>query len=74
MFLFGGVFFPFDDLPGWAQAIGWCLPLSHLVAALRDLSLGTPGLSTLGHVGVLAAIGAAAFPVPLVRLGRALRR
>jgi len=74
MFLFGGVFFPFDDLPGWAQAIGWCLPLSHLVAALRDLSLGTPGLATLGHVGVLAAIGAAAFPVPLVRLGRALRR
>lgn len=74
MFLFGGVFFPFDDLPGWAQVIGWCLPLSHLVAALRDLSLGTPGLGTLGHVGVLAAIGAVVFPLPLVRLGRALRR
>lgn len=74
MFLFGGVFFPFDDLPGWAQVIGWCLPLSHLVAALRDLSLGDPGLGTLGHVGVLAAIGLVVFPIPLVRLGRALRR
>ncbi|MFN8120842.1 MAG: ABC transporter permease [Thermoleophilia bacterium] len=74
MFLFGGVFFPFDDLPRWAEAIGWCLPLSHLVAALRDLSLGHPDLGTLGHVGVLAAIGAVVFPIPLVRLGRALRR
>lgn len=74
MFLFGGVFFPFDDLPRWAEAIGWCLPLSHLVAALRDLSLGHPDLGTLGHVGVLAAIGAVVFPIPLVRLGTALRR
>lgn len=74
MFLFGGVFFPFDDLPRWAEAIGWCLPLSHLVAALRDLSLGHPDPGTLGHVGVLAAIGAVVFPIPLVRLGTALRR
>jgi len=74
MFLFGGVFFPFGDLPRWAEAIGWCLPLSHLVAALRDLSLGHQDLGTLGHVGVLAAIGVAVFPIPLVRLGTALRR
>ena len=40
MFLFGGVFFPFSGLPDWAQVVGWCLPLSHLVAATRDLTLG----------------------------------
>ena len=43
MFLFGGVFFPFVELPDWAQVVGWCLPLSHLVAATRDLTLGDAG-------------------------------
>jgi len=74
MFLFGGVFFPFDELPAWAQAVGWCLPLSHLVAAIRDLALGGAGAGTLGHVAVLVALTAALFPVPLVLLGRRLRR
>lgn len=72
MFLFGGVFFPFSDLPGWAQAVGWCLPLSHLAAATRDLTLSGPGWGTLVHVGVLAAILLALFPWPARRLRRNL--
>lgn len=72
MFLFGGVFFPFSELPGWAQVIGWLLPLSHLVAATRDLVLGDVGWWTLAHVAVLIALGAALFAIPLVRLRRAL--
>ena len=74
MFLFGGVFFPFDRLPDWAQVVGWCLPLSHLVAAIRDLTLGGAGAGTLVHVAVLVALLAVVFPVPLVLLGRRLRR
>lgn len=74
MFLFGGVFFPFDQLPAWAQAIGWCLPLSHLVQALRDVVLGGAGWGTVLHTGVLLAILAVAFPLPLARLGRTLLR
>lgn len=74
MFLFGGVFFPFDELPGWAQAVGWCLPLSHLVQALRDVVLGGAGWGTVLHAGVLVAILVVAFPLPLMRLGRTLRR
>lgn len=74
MFLFGGVFFPFDELPAWAQVVGWCLPLSHLVAALRDLVLGGADAMTLVHVGVLAALLVAVFPLPLVRLSRTLLR
>lgn len=73
MFLFGGVFFPFDRLPGWAQAVGWCLPLSHFVQALRDLVLGGAGWSTAGHVALMAALTAALFAVPLGRLDRVLR-
>jgi lipooligosaccharide transport system permease protein len=74
MFLFGGVFFPFDELPHWAQVIGWCLPLSHLVAATRDLSLGDPDLLTLAHLGVLVVILVAVFPFPAARLRRTLLR
>lgn len=74
MFLFGGVFFPFSGLPEWAQVIGWCLPLSHLVAATRDLTLGGAGLSTLGHVGALLALLIVLFPLPAARLKRSLLR
>ncbi len=74
MFLFGGVFFPFSGLPDWAQAVGWCLPLSHLVAATRDLTLGGADLSTLAHVGALAAVVVVLFPLPAARLRRTLLR
>jgi lipooligosaccharide transport system permease protein len=74
MFLFGGVFFPFERLPEWAQVIGWCLPLSHLVAATRDLVLGGADGWTAVHAGVLVALTAALFWLPLTRLRRALVR
>ena len=72
MFLFGGVFFPFDALPEWAQVIGWCLPLSHLVAATRDLVLGDLSWMIAAHVGFLLVLLAVLFPIPLRRLERAL--
>lgn len=74
MFLFSGIFFPFARLPEWAQAIGWCLPLSHLVAALRDLTLGRADWMTVGHVAVLIAITIALFIVPVRMLAVKLRR
>ncbi len=74
MFLFGGIFFPFDQLPQWAQVVGWLLPLSHLVEATRQLTTGDVGLVTLGHVGALLAVVLVFFPIPLRRLDRVLRR
>ena len=74
MFLFGGVFFPFSELPAWAQVVGWLLPLSHLVAATRELVLGDVGWVTLAHVAVLAGILGALAWFPPVRLRRALLR
>ena len=72
MFLFGGIFFPFDELPRWAQIVGWCLPLSHLVEAVRDLTTGEVAAVTAAHVAVLAAVTAAVFPIPLRRMRRVL--
>lgn len=74
MFLFGGIFFPFDGLPTWAQVVGWCLPLSHLVAASRDLVLGDLSGWVAVHVAALVALCAALFPIPLRRLRRTLLR
>lgn len=74
MFLFGGVFFPFAELPTWAQVVGWCLPLSHLAAATRELTLGDAGWITVAHVGVLVAILVAVFPFPAARMRRTLLR
>lgn len=72
MFLFGGIFFPFTALPDWAQVIGWCLPLSHLVAATRELVMGDVGWVTVGHVAVLIGFAAALFWLPVRRLSRML--
>ena len=46
MFLFSGVFFPLEALPGWAQAVAWGLPLTFLVSCLRSFALGAfhPGI------------------------------
>ena len=74
MFLFGGVFFPFDQLPTWAQVVGWCLPLSHLVQATRDLVLGDVGWLTLAHAGALVGLTAALFWLPLRRISRKIVR
>ena len=74
MFLFSGVFFPFEGLPEWAQVVGWCLPLSHLVAATRELTLGGAGWITVAHLAVLLAMLLAVFPFPAARLRRTLLR
>ena len=74
MFLFGGVFFPFSGLPEWAQVVGWCLPLSHLAAATRDLTLYGADLSTLANVAFLLALLVVVFPFPAARMRRTLLR
>ena len=74
MFLFGGVFFPFSELPEWAQVVGWCLPLSHLAAATRELTLGGADWVTVAHVGFLVGLLVVVFPFPARRMRRTLLR
>jgi ABC-2 type transport system permease protein len=49
MLLFCGVNIPLADLPGWMGAVGRCLPLTHGIAAAREVAAG----ATLGHVSGL---------------------
>jgi ABC-2 type transport system permease protein len=53
--LLSGFAFPFRGMPGWAQAIGSCLPVTHFLrvvrgALLKDVGLAelTPSLAALG--------------------------
>ena len=70
MFLFSGIFFPFDQLPGWAEVLAWLTPLYHLVEITRGLATDPAALAIAGNSLWLLAVTLALFPVPV----RALRR
>ena len=69
MFLFSGIFFPFDELPAFAEVIAWFTPLYHSVEISREMADG-PGPIVLVHAAWLVVVSAALFVVPV----RAVRR
>jgi ABC-type multidrug transport system permease subunit len=50
-----GTFFPLDRLPGWAEAVAKCLPLTHSNFAIRAALFGGP--TPWGSVATLAIFG-----------------
>ncbi|MGH2753677.1 MAG: ABC transporter permease [Actinomycetota bacterium] len=65
MFLFSGIFFPIDTLPGWAQPLAWFSPLFHSAALFRELFgvFGTDLAAAGGHLLWLVVVGLLLFPV-----------
>jgi ABC-2 type transport system permease protein len=67
--LLSGFMFPFRGMPGWAQVIGECLPLTHFLRIVRGLLLKGNGLAEtmpevwpiVAFMAVVAAIGLSAF-------------
>ncbi|MBW8864336.1 MAG: ABC transporter permease [Verrucomicrobia bacterium] len=45
--LLSGYMFPFRGMPGWAQAIGECLPLTHFLRIVRGILLKGNGLAEI---------------------------
>jgi lipooligosaccharide transport system permease protein len=70
MFLFSGIFFPFDRLPAIAEGVAWFTPLYHMVEITRELATGAPGPDVILNAVVLLVISAALFAIPV----RAVRR
>ena len=71
MFVFGGIFYPYDRLPDWAQAAAWLTPLYHLVNIARDLATGPEVLAVAGDgVWLLVVTVVLFFAVP----ARVMRR
>lgn len=58
MLLFCGVNIPLDDLPGWMEAVGRSLPLTHGIEAAREVADGASLGSVWELVATEAAIGA----------------
>jgi lipooligosaccharide transport system permease protein len=61
MFLFSGVFFPLESLPGWARSLAWLLPLTHAVRLCRALAGGGVEASLAGDVLWILVVTALAF-------------
>jgi ABC-2 type transport system permease protein len=59
LLLFCGINVPLSTLPEWMQAIGNCLPLTHGVAAARQVAAGGSLTSVATLTGTEAAIGVA---------------
>ena len=73
MLLCCGVNVAIDDLPGWMQAIGNCLPMTHGIEAAREVAEGAPLPTSRDLVLTEALIGiayaAVAYaPLPLLRV------
>jgi ABC-2 type transport system permease protein len=74
-FFLSGVLYPVSVLPGWLQAVGALLPLTHALAVLRGALLVGSGPAALAHsfvallvfAGVLAPVGFGVFAFALRR-------
>jgi lipooligosaccharide transport system permease protein len=72
MFLFGGTFFPVENLPRWAQTVAIGLPLTHLAELARAFATGRIDASLLPGLAYLAASAAVLFPLAVGRMRRRL--
>ena len=72
MFLFGGTFFPIENLPLWTQRIAMFMPLTHLVDLSRTFSCGRIDAAVFAGAGYLAGFAAVVFPIAIGRMRRRL--
>ncbi len=71
--LLSGFMFPFRGMPGWAQAIGEVIPLTHFLRAVRGIMLkGATFPEIWPNVWPLAAFWAGMAAIALVRYRRTL--
>lgn len=74
MFMFSGVFFEVDRYPHVIQMISWVLPMTHVIAIVRPLSVGMPldVTAVSGHLAYLIVLAAAGSVLAHYRLKRRL--
>ncbi|MBK8740334.1 MAG: ABC transporter permease [Betaproteobacteria bacterium] len=71
--LLTGFMFPFRGMPGWAQAIGEALPLTHFLRVVRGILLKGNGIAEVApHLWPIALFMAVAGGVALLRYRQTL--
>jgi lipooligosaccharide transport system permease protein len=73
MFLFSGIFFPLEQMPGWVEQSAQFLPLTHVVELSRALVRGTLNARHLTHFAVMVLVGVVAYSICSTLLARKLR-
>lgn len=72
MFWLGGVFFPIDRLPDWAEKASWFIPATHAVEVYRGLTSGNVEWSHLGDIAWMAVVAAVFYIVAVYSMRRRL--
>jgi len=72
MFLFSGIFFPLDRLPGWVQTVAWFVPLHQGVNLMRALMLTGDVRAALSAAAWIVVVTGITFFGPLNLLRRRL--
>lgn len=72
--LFGGVFYPVEELPEWLQAVAAFFPITPALRGVREALLGVEGGGITGPVVSLALFLVVLFPVSVLVFRRAIRR
>ncbi|MBP2662814.1 MAG: yadH [Firmicutes bacterium] len=62
-YLFSGVFFPINSMPGWVEVVAWINPIFHSVEVCRAMALGNINPGLLVHAGVLALFAMVLMPL-----------
>ncbi len=71
--LLSGFMFPYRGMPGWAQALGELLPLTHFLRLIRSIMLkGADAQTVAGSFAALAVFALAVSIVSLLRFRRTL--
>ncbi|MCG6552702.1 MAG: ABC transporter permease, partial [Candidatus Magnetominusculus sp. LBB02] len=71
--MLSGFMFPFRGMPGWAQAIGEILPLTHFLRIVRGVLLKGNGFDEVGRqLWQIALFGALAIIIGVKRYRRTL--
>lgn len=71
-FWLGGVFFPLDRLPEWAQSVAWFIPVTHVVKVYRGLTSGDVQWSHLGDVAWIVVVAAIFYTVAVLSMRKRL--
>lgn len=72
--VFGGIYLPLTALPPFVQYVGWCLPVTHALGALRAAMHGNSLAETSGDVVWLSVATAVLLPISLWLFALSVRR
>ncbi len=73
MFLFSGIFFPLNQMPGWVHSFAQVLPLTHVVVVSRGLVRGAIDARVWLHLGVMLGFTALFSTLCMLGMRRRLR-